>query len=261
MSKERADKLVVSQGLAESRQKAQALIMSGLVFSQDKRLEKSGQLVDSSHILTLKETLPFVSRGGLKLAEALAVFGFSVTGKTTVDLGASTGGFSDCLLQHGAAKVYAVDVDTRQLDWKLRQDQRIVLIQKNARYLEPEDFSDPIDLFTLDLAFISVLKVLPALPEIAGEGIVMALIKPQFEVGKGEVGKKGIVRDRTLHQSVLTRIIAEAGNMGYFPHNVMPVSIRGQKGNREFFVWWSKQPEPGSNIAVADKIREVVWNE
>lgn len=261
MSKARADLLVVSQGLAESRQKAQALIMSGLVFGPEGRLDKPGQLVESSQVLTLKKTLPYVSRGGLKLAEALAEFSFSVIGKTAADLGASTGGFSDCLLQHGAAKVYAVDVDTRQLDWRLRQDKRIIPVKKNARYLDAADFSDPVDLFTLDLAFISILKVLPALPAIPGAGMVLALIKPQFEVGKGEVGKKGIVRDKTQHQSVLTRIIAAAENMGYWAHKVMPVTVKGQKGNQEFFVLWSKQPESCSSIAAEEKIREAVWNE
>lgn len=261
MSKIRADRLIVEQGLAESRQKAQALIMSGAVFGSAGRLEKPGQLVDSSLQLTLKKTIPFVSRGGLKLAEALAKFELDVSGKTAADLGASTGGFSDCLLQHGAHRVYSVDVDTRQLDWTLRQDERIVPVKKNARYLEGADFPDPIDVFTVDLAFISVLKVLPALPAIPGEGQVLALIKPQFEVGKGEVGKKGIVRDRNQHQAVLTRVTESAEQMGYFTHKVMAVSVRGQKGNQEFFVFWLRQPESGGGTTAAEKIREAVWNE
>ncbi len=237
--KERADKVIVERGLAESRQKAQALIMAGRVFFKGGKIDKPGQKIDPGLEMTVKETMPFVSRGGLKLAEALDFFGISVTGKIAADLGSSTGGFTDCLLQKGGEKVYAVDVDTRQLDWRLREDPRVIMIEKNARYLERDDFSDPVDVVTTDLSFISLLKVLPAIKKFIGDGILLALIKPQFEVGKGLVGKKGIVRDPQLHEDVLVKMIEGAEKLGFHAVGLTGSSVRGQKGNREFFVLWS----------------------
>jgi 23S rRNA (cytidine1920-2'-O)/16S rRNA (cytidine1409-2'-O)-methyltransferase len=190
MKKERADKVLANRGLADSYQKAQALIMAGLVFSGKQRIEKPGQMIASDRELTLKEKNPYVSRGGLKLAEALEVFEIPIQNKVAADLGASTGGFTDCLLRKGAKRVYAVDVDISQLDWHLKEDSRVVCIEKNARYLTKDDFAPAPDIVTTDLSFISVLKVLPAVKEFLGNGQLLSLIKPQFEARKEQVGKK-----------------------------------------------------------------------
>jgi len=259
--KERADKIVVDRGLAESRHKAQALIMAGAVFSGEKRIEKPGEKLSIEQEIVVKERMPFVGRGGLKLEEALDAFEISLIGKVAADLGASTGGFTDCLLQRGARKVYAIDVDTRQIDQRLREDPRVILIEKNARYLEADDFDDLLDLVTLDLSFISVLKVLPALREFLGEGLLMALIKPQFEVGKGQVGKKGVVREPRLHQEVLIQVVDEAGRMGFYPRGLIKTSIRGQKGNQEFFILWSLYGPALHLERLKILIKEAVWNE
>jgi 23S rRNA (cytidine1920-2'-O)/16S rRNA (cytidine1409-2'-O)-methyltransferase len=259
--KERADKLLVEQGLAESRQKAQALIMAGRVFIKGQRVEKPGQplVVDSQ--LEVKAPLPFVSRGGLKLAEALDVFQVDVNGKIAADLGASTGGFTDCLLQRGAPRVYAVDVDPRQLDWRLQQDVRVIPIHKNARYLEKSDFPEPLEIVTCDLSFISVLKVLPAIRRILSGAEVLTLVKPQFEAGKGQVGKKGIVRDPAIHQAVLERVLSQAWREGFYPHGLHKCTQKGQKGNQEFFIFWRIDRVGFSWKEVLDIIKEIVRNE
>ncbi len=261
MQKERADKLVVSRGLAESRQKAQALIMAGLVFAEGKRIEKPGQRIGTGQEISLQEKIPYVSRGGLKLEEALDSFKISVQDKIAADLGASTGGFTDCLLQKGARRVYAVDVDIKQLDWRLREDPRVACIEKNARYLKRDDFADPLDMVTMDLSFISVLKVMPAIKEFIGSGRLLSLIKPQFEVGKGQVGKKGVVRDKTLHQDVLKRIIEEAKAIGFFPEGLIKSSYRGQRGNREFFILWTLGKESLNSQEIQRLIKEAVFDE
>ncbi len=259
--KDRADKVVVDRGLAENRQKALALIMAGRIFSNGQRIEKPGQKVDTTQEIILKEKIPFVSRGGVKLAEALDALEVSVSRKIAVDVGSSTGGFTDCLLQKGANKVYAVDVDTKQLDWRLREDPRVSVITKNARYLNKDDFSDPLDVITVDLSFISILKVLPAIKRFIGNGIVVALIKPQFEVGKKQVGKKGVVRDPLLHEEVLVKMIEEAEEIGFHIVGLKKSSIRGQKGNQEFFVLWSLQQPSLISDYLKMLIEEAVWNE
>lgn len=261
MRKERADKIIVNRGLAESRHKAQALIMAGLVFSEGRRIEKPGQRIGVDEKISIKKKMLYVSRGGLKLEEALDAFKISVKGKVAADLGASTGGFTDCLLQKGAKRVYAVDVDTRQLDWRLREDPRVILIEKNARYLKKSDFRETLDIVTMDLSFISVLKVLPAVKEFLGAGRFLSLLKPQFEVGKGEVGKKGIVRDPFLHQEVLWKIANEASRIGFKLRGLIETSVRGQKGNREFFALWSLGEDFLSRVQVQRIIKEVVWDE
>jgi 23S rRNA (cytidine1920-2'-O)/16S rRNA (cytidine1409-2'-O)-methyltransferase len=258
--KDRADKIIVDRGLAESRHKAQALILAGLVYSEKGRVEKPGQLVPVAAQIFLRETMPYVSRGGLKLIEALEYFTITPEGKFAADLGCSTGGFTDCLLKEGAKKVYAVDVDIKQIDVKLREDPRVVLIKKNARYLERTDFPDPLDLITVDLSFISVLKVLPAIKNILGNGELIVLVKPQFEAGKGQVGKGGVVRNPNLHFEVLERILREAGKEGFFVQGVMKSSIRGQKGNREFFVHLSLFKERLTETQVQKYIKEAVWD-
>jgi len=259
--KERADKMLVTQGLAGSRHQAQALIMAGDVYTGELRVEKPGQLLDAGKMLRLKQRLPYVSRGGLKLEAALQRFGIQVQGRNGLDLGASTGGFTDCLLQNGAARVYAVDVDPRQLDWKLMNDPRVTAIKKNARYLSAGDLPGPVDLAVMDLSFISVLKVLPALSGLIGGGKVIALIKPQFEVGKGRVGKKGVIRDPSLHIEVLTRVTAEADLMGFGLGGALRSPVSGQKGNREFLVLWARGPSSLTPLQRDSQIKEAVWDE
>jgi 23S rRNA (cytidine1920-2'-O)/16S rRNA (cytidine1409-2'-O)-methyltransferase len=234
--KERLDKLLVMRGLAETRARAQALVLAGQVFSDGQRLEKSGQLVNADAPLSLKETLPFVGRGGLKLAAALDHFGIEVQGRTCLDIGASTGGFTDCMLQRGASRVVAVDVGYGQLDWSLRQDPRVDVREKiNARYLSPEDFDCRFDLIVVDVSFISLTMILPVVAPLAvPSGIVIVLIKPQFEVGKGQVGKGGIVRDAETQARVVNEIVRFAERLGMQSRGSMESPILGAEGNREF---------------------------
>lgn len=236
--KERLDKLLVERGLVETRAKAQALILAGQVFSDGQRLEKAGQLVAMEAPLSVKEPMPFVSRGGLKLAAALDHFGVDAAGKVCLDIGASTGGFTDCLLQRGAARVVAVDVGHGQLDWKLRQDARVEVRENvNARYLQPADFSERFDLVVGDVSFISLTKILPVVPPlIQPSALVITLIKPQFEVGREEVGKGGIVRDVAAQQRVVVEIIEFAASIGLRSRGVVDSPILGADGNREFLV-------------------------
>ncbi len=237
--KERIDKLVLERGLAPSREKARALIMAGQVVVGDHAAEKAGQLVPVDAEIRLKgEPLPFVSRGGLKLQKALDEFVIDVTGLVALDVGASTGGFTDCLLQRGAAKVFAVDVGYGQLAWKLREDPRVVNLEKcNIRYLEPATLGAIPDLAVIDASFISLTKVLPAVLRLISEsGFIVALIKPQFEVGKGEVGKGGVVRDEAKQRRVIDEVAAEALVLGLTVQGVTESPITGPKGNREFLM-------------------------
>jgi 23S rRNA (cytidine1920-2'-O)/16S rRNA (cytidine1409-2'-O)-methyltransferase len=236
VKKERLDKLLVLRGLAETRAKAQSLILAGQVFSGGQRLDKAGHLVAEDAELAIKEPLPFVSRGGLKLAAALAHFSIEVGGKLCLDIGASTGGFTDCLLQHGAARVVAVDVGHGQLDWKLRNDPRVEVRENvNARYLQPEDFGERFDLVVVDVSFISLNKILPITPPLlVRPGLVITLIKPQFEVGRSEVGKGGIVRDEAAQRRVVQEVYACAESLGLRTVGVIDSPILGADGNREF---------------------------
>lgn len=259
MKKERADTLIKGRGLAESRQKAQALIMAGLVYSGDRRIEKPGELVGVDAAISVRGAIPFVSRGGLKLDEALSVFGTDVRGAVAADLGASTGGFTDCLLQRGARLVYAVDVSVDQLDWRLRNDPRVRTIEKNARHLRREDFDEAPEVVVMDLSFISVLKVLPAVKGFLGPGRLLSLLKPQFEAGRGEVGKSGVIRDPARHEAVLVRLLEEARKLGFGMRGLMKCSTRGQKGNREFFVWWEIGGGAGFPEETGSRVREVAY--
>jgi 23S rRNA (cytidine1920-2'-O)/16S rRNA (cytidine1409-2'-O)-methyltransferase len=261
IKKERADAALVRRGLAPSLEKAQALILAGLVLSRGRRVEKPGQTVEADQELELKETLPFVGRGGLKLAEALNVFSLQVAGWTAVDLGASTGGFTDCLLQRGVGRVYAVDVDIRQLDQRLRQDPRVKGVHKNARYLTPLDIPEAVDLATADLSFISILKVLPAVKTFLGKGLLLALVKPQFEAGRRQVGKKGIVRDQAVHQQVLRTVAAGAGELGFHLRGLIKCSTAGSRGNREFFGLWSLVSAGLNEEEIDRRVREVARDE
>jgi 23S rRNA (cytidine1920-2'-O)/16S rRNA (cytidine1409-2'-O)-methyltransferase len=234
--KERLDKLLVTRGLAETRAKSQALILAGQVFSGGQRLDKAGQLVPIDIELAVREPAPFVSRGGLKLAAALDHFGTEVAGGICLDIGASTGGFTDCLLQRGAARVVAVDVGRGQLDWKLRQDSRVELRENtNARYLSPDDFAVRFDVVTADVSFISLTKILPVIPPLVNKpGFAITLIKPQFEVGREEVGKGGIVRDEAAQRRVVEEITSFAAGLGMRALGVIDSPILGADGNREF---------------------------
>lgn len=237
--KERLDVLLLKKGVVSTRAQARSLIMSGAVFVEGCRVDKAGTLVREDSKLEVKGSLlRYVSRGGVKLEAALREFEVDVRDKVALDVGASTGGFTDCLLQHGAKKVYAVDVGYGQLHWKLRQDPRVVLLERtNARYLKPEDIGEPVDISTVDVSFISLTKVIPPVRDILRNGgILVALIKPQFEVRKGEVGKKGIVRDESKHREVINKITNFLHELNFKVLGVIPSPILGADGNREFFI-------------------------
>lgn len=238
-SKQRLDVLVVEKGLAPSRQRAQSMIMAGLILVDGQPLDKPGLLVDKNALIAGKgDALPFVSRGGLKLQEALDVLDMDIGGAVCLDVGASTGGFTDCMLQRRAARVYAIDVGYGQLDWRLRQDPRVTVIERaNIRYATTDILPEPFDLITVDASFISLKIVIPAvLPFLKPRGTVLALIKPQFEVGKGQVGKGGVVKDPALHETVIQDLSAFFADAGLVPGPVIPSPILGPKGNREFII-------------------------
>ena len=237
--KVRADQLLVSRGLAESRTKAQALVMAGLVFSGEKKLAKAGDMLAKDAPLEVRgKDHPWVSRGGIKLAHGLTHFGFDVTGAVALDVGSSTGGFTDVLLTKGATKVYAVDVGTNQLAWKLRQDPRVVVLeQTNARYLTSEQVPEPIDIVTCDASFISLSKVLESPLKFARTGAkLVALVKPQFEAGREEVGKGGVVRDPAVHQRVCAEAADWVASQGWRVLGIVESPITGPEGNVEFLL-------------------------
>jgi 23S rRNA (cytidine1920-2'-O)/16S rRNA (cytidine1409-2'-O)-methyltransferase len=235
----RADQLLVSRGLAESRTRAQALIMAGAVFSGEKKLAKAGDMLAADAPLDVRgKDHPWVSRGGIKLDHGLTHFGFDVTGLVALDVGSSTGGFTDVLLNRGAAKVYAVDVGTNQLAWKLRQDPRVIVHeQTNARSLDSDIISEPIDIIVCDASFISLAKVLGAPLTLAKRGAkLVALIKPQFEAGRDEVGKGGVVRDPAVHERVCAEAKAWVQSQGWTVLGITPSPITGPEGNVEFLL-------------------------
>jgi 23S rRNA (cytidine1920-2'-O)/16S rRNA (cytidine1409-2'-O)-methyltransferase len=245
MGKERADKLLVERGLVETRAKAQALIMAGKVFSADRRIAKAGDLVAEDAPLEVKgQDHPWVSRGGLKLAHALSHFSLDPTGAVAIDVGASTGGFTDVLLAHGAAKVYAIDVGHGQLAWKLRNDERVVVLERtNARHLSATEIPEPVDWVVCDASFIGLETVLPAALSLTGpNAVAVALIKPQFEVGPARVGKGGVVRDPTLHQEVCERIRGWFERQpGWSVLGIVESPITGPEGNKEFLIAATKE--------------------
>ncbi len=239
MAKQRLDKLVFEKGLTRSRQEARALIMAGAVLVNQIPVDKPGALVDPHATIICKQSeSPYVSRGGLKLEHALKTIPLDVTGYTCLDVGASTGGFTDCLLKFGAVLVYAVDVGYGQLDWRLRQDSRVKVIERtNIRHIPPPLLPEPFDLITIDVSFISLKIVVPAvLPFLKHAGHILALIKPQFEVGKNLVGKGGVVKDPKLHQAVIEDLSTFFSNMGCRPTHIIPSPILGPKGNQEFMM-------------------------
>ncbi|MFZ5789245.1 MAG: TlyA family RNA methyltransferase [Pseudomonadota bacterium] len=244
--KVRADQMLVDRGLAESRSKAAALILAGQVFSGERRVAKPGDMLKPDAPLEVRgQEHPWVSRGGIKLAHGLAHFGFSVEGRVCLDIGASTGGFSDVLLTHGAARIYAVDVGHGQLAWKIRQDPRVVVLERtNARYLTRAQVPDPIDVIVCDASFIGLQTVLPAPMALAAPGAwLIALIKPQFEVGPSRVGKGGVVRDPALHAEVCARIRDWlARQPGWTVAGITESPITGPEGNREFLIGARYEP-------------------
>jgi 23S rRNA (cytidine1920-2'-O)/16S rRNA (cytidine1409-2'-O)-methyltransferase len=237
--KHRADQLLVDRGLAESRAKAQALIMAGLVFSGERKIDKAAQpLAPEAPLEVRGKEHPWVSRGGIKLAHALAHFGWDVTGAVALDVGSSTGGFTDVLLQAGAAKVFAVDVGTNQLAWKLRQDPRVVVHeQTNARYLTDEIVTEPVDIVVCDASFIGLAKVLDTAIDFARPGgRLLALVKPQFEAERGEIGKGGVVRDPAVHQRVCAGAAEWVASRGWTVEGLVQSPITGPEGNVEFLL-------------------------
>jgi 23S rRNA (cytidine1920-2'-O)/16S rRNA (cytidine1409-2'-O)-methyltransferase len=252
-AKKRVDQLLVDRGLAESRARAQALVMAGLVYSGDRRVDKPGTALPEDCALELKgQDHPWVSRGGLKLAKALEAFALDPTGKVAIDVGASTGGFTDVLLAHGAARVYAVDVGHGQLAWKLRSDSRVVVLERtNARHLTSEQIPEPVDMVVCDASFIGLETVLPAALALARPGAVLAaLIKPQFEVGKGRVGKGGVVREPELHAEVCDRIHAWLDALpGWRVEGITESPILGPEGNKEFLIVGRFEGSPCAHVS------------
>jgi 23S rRNA (cytidine1920-2'-O)/16S rRNA (cytidine1409-2'-O)-methyltransferase len=236
---ERLDLALVRRGLAESRERAQGMILAGLVEVAGQPVDRSSYRVASDREISIRgPEHPFVGRGGLKLAAALEQFSIDPTGMTALDVGASTGGFTDCLLQRGAAKVYAVDVGYGQLAWRLRQDSRVVVIERcNARYLDRTAIAEKIHLATIDVSFISLALILPAVARVVDEtGVVLALVKPQFEIGKGKLGKGGVIRDDRIRRDTINQVRRAIEAQGWLWLDEMPSPIAGQKGNVEYFV-------------------------
>ena len=264
--KERLDVLLVKKGLAPSREKAKAVIMAGSVYVDGQKEDKAGSVFDeeSAQIEVRGHVLPYVSRGGLKLEKALKVFPITLTDKICMDIGASTGGFTDCMLQNGAVKVYSVDVGYGQLDWKLRQDDRVVCMEKtNFRYMTPEDIPDVLYFASVDVSFISLDKILtPAYALLREQGEMVALIKPQFEAGREKVGKKGVVRDPKVHEEVISRIVRHADEVSFEVLDLSYSPIRGPEGNIEYLLHLKKNPErtvyPDILEVFEKKIKEIV---
>ncbi len=258
MKKVRLDQLVFERGLTESRERAKTTVMSGLVFVNGQRVDKPGTAVaEDASVEVRGEAIPFVSRGGFKLDKALKVFPVDPEGLSCIDCGASTGGFTDVLLQHGAAKVYAVDVGYGQLAWKLRNDPRVVNLERcNLRYVTKEQIPEILDLAVMDVSFISVRLVIPAVKELLKEGAALiCLIKPQFEAGRDEVGKKGVVRDSAVHQSVIETVLAFARESGWTVMGLDYSPIRGPEGNIEYICYLKNGAYEAPEICVSDVVR------
>lgn len=258
--KERLDILLVEKGICESREKAKTNIMAGLIFVDGQRVDKAGEKVKVDADIVFKgEKLKYVSRGGLKLEKAMNTFGIDLTDKVCMDIGASTGGFTDCMLQNNASKVFAIDVGYGQFAWKLRTDDRVVCMEKtNIRYVTPEDIGVALDFASIDVSFISLRTIMPAVKALLGDkGEVVALIKPQFEAGRDKVGKKGVVRDKEVHLEVINTII---NFLMENELNVLGLSyspIKGPEGNREYLVYFTKDKEREGNFELS-QIEDVV---
>ena len=243
--KERLDIILTERGIFPSREKAKASVMAGLIYVDGQRTDKPGTPVDTKAEISVKEDLcPYVSRGGLKLEKAIEVFGFSLDGKTAADIGASTGGFTDCMLKNGARKVFAIDVGYGQLDWKLRNDSRVINMEKvNVRYLDTGTIPDIIDFISIDVSFISLKLVFPVASSLlSDDGSLVCLVKPQFEAGREQVGKKGIVRDAAVHAEVIAKVIGYGEDNGLYSHGLTYSPVTGTKGNIEYLLYMKKSP-------------------
>lgn len=259
MKKERLDVLLVNRGFAPSREKAKAIIMSGNVFVAGEREDKAGSMFDEKVEIFVKEnTLKYVSRGGLKLEKAMSHFDVDLNGAICMDVGSSTGGFTDCMLQNGAVKVYSVDVGTNQLAWKLRQDDRVVVMEKtNIRYVTPDDIADKIKFSSIDVSFISLTKVLYPVKNLLEEnGQIVCLIKPQFEAGREKVGKKGVVREKSVHVEVIETVINYAASIGFSVLNLEFSPIKGPEGNIEYLLHLLNDDKASVNEKIS--IEEIV---
>ena len=247
-----------------SREKAKASVMAGLVYVDGQRVDKPGTSVDTEAEITVKEALcPYVSRGGLKLEKALELYGFSLENATAVDIGASTGGFTDCMLQKGAKKVFAIDVGYGQLDWKLRNDPRVVNMEKtNVRYLDTDTVDSDVDFISIDVSFISLKLIFSVAAKLlADDGSLVCLVKPQFEAGRSQVGKKGIVRDASVHKEVIENVIGYGKDNGLYSHGLTYSPVTGTKGNIEYLLYMKKTPaetEPDIDGTVEDSHRILV---
>lgn len=253
--KKRLDVLLTEQGLAESREKAKALIMSGLVYADGQKADKPGDTFSETAALEVRgKGLPYVSRGGLKLEKAVAEFNLELSGLVCMDIGASTGGFTDCMLQNGASKVYAVDVGYGQLAWGLRNDPRVVNLERtNARYLTTEQVPEKISFFSVDVSFISLTLILPALkPLLADDCRAVCLIKPQFEAGREKVGKKGVVRDKAVHREVIEKILDFSLQSGYSVLGLTFSPVKGPEGNIEYLIYLQRDDTPAKAPDVLD---------
>ena len=266
MAKKRLDIAMVEQGLAESRQKAQAIIMAGQVYVNGQKVDKAGAPVAEDAVMEVRgKTLRYVSRGGLKLEKAMACWPIELNGAVCADIGASTGGFTDCMLQNGAEKVYAVDVGYNQLDWKLRTHPQVVCMERtNARYLTAEQIPQPLDFFSVDVSFISLNLILPALrPLMKATGQGVCLVKPQFEAGKDKVGKKGVVRDPKVHLEVLEHFLEHAANAGFYVKDITFSPIKGPEGNIEYLGYLSAAecpPYQGDLARLVEQSHQI-WKE
>ncbi len=262
-SKERLDILLVEQNLADSRSKAQAMIMAGEVYCGEQKMDKAGTMLPVDSVLTVRaNTCPYVSRGGLKLEKALRDFGVDPTGYVCSDSGASTGGFTDCLLQNGAQKVFAIDVGYGQLAWKIRNDPRVVTMERtNIRYVTPEDLGEPLDLSVVDVSFISLHTVLPAIRELLKPtGQILCLIKPQFEAGKGKVGKKGVVREPEIHEEVLQNFLLLVDKLEMTLRHLTFSPVKGPEGNIEFLGHLSMEQGEHIPVNIAALVKEAHEN-
>ena len=258
---QRIDSAMVEQGIAQSRERAKALIMEGVILLDGVKVQKASDQYHEGQSITIKENpIPFVSRGGLKLQKAVDCYGVELKNKVCIDVGASTGGFTDCMLMHGAKKVYAVDVGYGQLDWKLRNDDRVVCMERhNARIMNPDWFSEIPAFASVDVSFISIKLILPRLAEcLANDGEAVVLVKPQFEAGRGKVGKNGVVRDTKTHEEVLNNAIAFAIENGFGIKAVDYSPITGPKGNIEFLLYLSRCEGEHDTLKLAEKAGEIV---
>lgn len=261
--KERLDVMLVNGGFAPSREKAKAIIMSGNVYVNGQKEDKAGSMFDEKAVIEVKgAALKYVSRGGLKLEKAMANFDVLLEGKVCMDVGASTGGFTDCMLQNGAVKVYSVDVGHGQLAWKLRQDERVVCMEKtNIRYVTPEDIAEPVEFASIDVSFISLTKVLLPLKQLmTTDSQIVCLIKPQFEAGREQVGKKGVVRDKKVHEEVINMVCSYAVSIGFELLNLDFSPIKGPEGNIEYLLHLQNHEEGYNSANMPFNIHEIVEN-